>query len=286
MSAGWIVLALAVTAFIGFLWRAIGREKAPVRGLESAPADVSLSPASEPAERVLYATQLAPGIKMEVFARHRPTPRSEDYFLSRFRTLERIDHYTAASRLDGSLGRSRWAVLDEFDSLGLTRIATPTEVLGHEHTLESLKSMCRAQGLKVSGKKADVIARLLAANPYLVTIEQCSAYRVLTDAGVARMDRYFRDEERDWNAAATGIVAALDEGDLSAAVAIAESYNDSAIYPVMTFRGAQARDFIAGMWATPHESRATRIHAVLLGTIGTDYPGKWWVEKNEGLSKA
>ncbi len=23
-----------------------------------------------------------------------------------------------------------------------------------------------------------------------------------------------------------------------------------------------------------------------LGTIGTDYPGKWWVKKNEGLSKA
>ncbi len=286
MSAGWIVMALAVLAFVGFLWRAIGRERSPVKDLGPEPANATASLNSEPTERVLYATQIAPGIKMEVFARHRTTPRSEDYLLSRFRTLERIDHYTAASHLDASLGRSRWAVLDEFDCLGLTRIATPTEVLGHEHTLESLKSMCRAQGLKVSGKKADVIARLLAANPYQVPLEQCSAYRILTESGVARMDRYFRDEERDWNAAATGLVAALDEGDLSAAVAIAESYNDSAIYPVMTFRGAQARDFIAGMWATPHESRATRVHAVLLGTIGTDYPGKWWLEKHEGLSKA
>lgn len=267
MILAWFMFVLVVVALAGGLWRVLGRKDAPVPDIHPIITDA------------LSTNDLTGVLGVDFIADRPPSPKAEDYLLSRFRTLERVNDYTSANQLDRRLGRSRWAVFDEFDREGLTRLATPTEVLNQDHTLDSLKTMCRTEGLKVGGKKSEVIGRLLAANPLRVSLEQCSAYRILTEVGVARMERYFCEEERDWNLAATGIISALEEGDLSAAVDLAERYNEMAVYPVMAFRGAYARDFIARMWTTSGESFATRAHAVLSGTIGIDYPGKWWIDK-------
>lgn len=279
MSWVWVVLALVVSVLIAVLWIVLGRSAPPSANgnSESSSSDVSMG--DPVGEQVLYSTPIAPGLKMELFAKPRSGSRAEDELLSNFHRLERIDRYTAADYLDAELGRSRWAVLDEFDRERLTRLATPSEVLNHEHKLDSLRAMCRAENLKVSGKKAEVIARLLTANPLRVPLEQCSAYRTLTDAGTARVESYYREEERSWNAVAAAIIAALDRDDISAVVEIAQHYSESLTGPVMAVQGDMARSYVASMWATPGESRATRIYAVLMGTIGTSFPGKWWLDR-------
>ncbi|MDD2978222.1 SAP domain-containing protein [Aquabacterium sp.] len=279
MSWVWVALALVVSVLIAVLWIVLGRSTPPSADGNSESSSPDVSMGDPVGEQVLYSTPIAPGLKMELFAKPRSSSRAEDELLSNFHRLERIDRYTAADYLDAELGRSRWAVLDEFDRERLTRLATPSEVLNHEHKLDSLRAMCRAENLKVSGKKAEVIARLLTANPLRVPLEQCSAYRTLTDAGIARVESYYREEERSWNAVAAAIIAALDRDDISAVVEIAQHYSESLTGPVMAVQGDMARSYVAGMWATPGESRATRIYAVLMGTIGTSFPGKWWLDR-------
>ncbi|WP_300435574.1 SAP domain-containing protein [Zoogloea sp.] len=279
MILTWLALVFVVSALVIALWIAMGRQAPPSLDGNSSPTASDARTDGPSGEQVLYSTPIAPGLKMELFARPRSGSRAEDELLSNFHRLERIDRYTAADYLDAELGRSRWSVLDEFDRERFTRLATPSEVLNHEHKLDSLRAMCRAENLKVGGKKAEVIARLLAANPLRVPLEQCSAYRTLTDAGIARVESYYRKEERSWNAVAAAIIAALDRDDISAVVEIAQHYSESLTRPVMAVQGDMARSYVAGMWTTPAESRATRIYAVLMGTIGTSFPGKWWLDR-------
>lgn len=127
--------------------------------------------------------------------------KSEKHFLTTFRSVTEIDWFSKGTDWGAIYKRSLRAdpefVFSAFLENELVKSATPEELIDADYRVSDLKNELRNRGLKVSGKKADLIHRFLSAEPDFQSFLKTPKPRcVLTDRGRAITEEYFLQEEK------------------------------------------------------------------------------------------
>lgn len=102
-------------------------------------------------------------------------------------------------------------------------VCSPAERIGKAWTVEQLKACLSARGQSTAGKKADLVARLLAFDPHVADGEATDVLRC-SAAGKARHDEWRKPIEREASTAAGKALAALAGGQVIAAQDVIADY--------------------------------------------------------------
>lgn len=168
------------------------------------------------------------------------------------------------------LGEAPAASVHRFLAAGLIVPASLASKLSGSFTANELKAFLRARGLPVSGTKANVIERLIAADPVLMEakVANVTAY-ICTPAGKLLAEQYIAAEEERTRIAHERSLQYLQAGDMRKALAIVFEYESKQVFP----RG------IGCDWnRTPDRDDVARVQAVLniRPKILRSLPGDQW----------
>lgn len=85
-------------------------------------------------------------------------------FLGKFRTPRERTYAQGDTRWREALGGSPWQIIKSFYKRGHLEVADLPAKLGLQYTVAQLKDLLRERDLPVSGRKAELIARLIEAD--------------------------------------------------------------------------------------------------------------------------
>jgi hypothetical protein len=100
------------------------------------------------------------------------------------------------------------------------------------HTVAELRKILSSRGLKVSGKKAELVQRLLEADPK--GMEKLCAHRMIlrcTPAASQAVSRWEAERAQAFETATDDVIAALRNRHFKAAICIADAYQKSKFEP-------------------------------------------------------
>jgi len=91
--------------------------------------------------------------------------QAELLLLSKFLYPQALDYFKETSYWDEVLKEPQISIIERFIKDGLITNASSSSVMDYQYNTTKLKSMLKERGLKVSGLKADLIKRLVSADP-------------------------------------------------------------------------------------------------------------------------
>ena len=100
------------------------------------------------------------------------------------------------------------------------------------HTVAELKKILSSRGLKVNGKKAELVQRLLEADPK--GMEKLCAHRMIlrcTPAANQAVSRWEAEQAKAFETATDGVIAALRNRNFKTAIHTADAYRNNKFEP-------------------------------------------------------
>lgn len=115
---------------------------------------------------------------------------------------------------------------------GLLRRMTPEEIIAEDYKITELKEECKKRGLKVSGKKADLVARLLEADSDLLkSYEKRDDLWICTALGVVMVEDFYKQQEQMEKDLRTLVFAFFDNKRFKDAANAVEQIRSRRIFP-------------------------------------------------------
>ncbi|MGD0521910.1 MAG: SAP domain-containing protein [Terracidiphilus sp.] len=148
-------------------------------------------------------------------------------FLSARDTKDGFPDYWAPA-----FGMSPQCVIDGMVAHGALETLPLLEKIEFCHTVAELRKILSSRGLKVSGKKAELVQRLLEADPK--GMEKLCAHRMIlrcTPAASQAVSRWEAERAQAFETATDDVIAALRNRHFKAAICIADAYQKSKFEP-------------------------------------------------------
>lgn len=272
-------LALSIIAAV-LIWRAFARNKRR----EPEKPNVVFQPAETRQEDSARGTEESKPfpvrLTMELVVNHSYSVKAKDNLLSRFERGQ--DVADLPEYWDDKLGEDRLQVMKQFQRDGLIEPMPLAEKLEYVFNLVELKPMCKARGLKVSGRKVELANRLAEADASgMQQLVGSKNMMWLTLAGKAVVMDYYAGEIADYKAAEAKILEHLSDGNLTDAIAVSHRYKSNMLWP-----SGSDEDFdmnvLSGILSSPLGNRDERFLAALMFLLPQSYPGKWVFKKEIG----
>jgi SAP domain len=131
-----------------------------------------------------------------------------------------------------ALGKSPKHVIDEMVAHGALEPLPLLETIEICYTVAELKKILSSRGLRVSGKKAELVQRLLEADPK--GMEKLCAHRMVlrcTPAASQAVSRWEAEQSTAFETATDNVIAALRNRHFKAAICTADAYRKSKFVP-------------------------------------------------------
>jgi hypothetical protein len=131
-----------------------------------------------------------------------------------------------------AFGMSPQCVIDGMVAHGALEPLPLLEKIEFCHTVAELRKILSSRGLKVSGKKAELVQRLLEADPK--GMEKLCAHRMIlrcTPAANQGVSRWEAEREKAFETATDDVIAALRNRNFKAAIRTADAYRKSEFEP-------------------------------------------------------
>ncbi|MBR6089995.1 MAG: SAP domain-containing protein [Anaerolineaceae bacterium] len=122
--------------------------------------------------------------------------------------------------------------LDALSKDRMVRRMYPDEILDMDYRVPELKEECKIRGLKVSGKKADLIDRLLEADQDLrKACEKRDDLWICTAIGLVILEEFYRKMEQQEKDLQTQVFSLLEEKRYKDAAKAVEQIRNSLVFP-------------------------------------------------------
>jgi hypothetical protein len=131
-----------------------------------------------------------------------------------------------------AFGKSPKRVIDEMVAHEALEPLPLLETIEVCHTVAELKKILSSRGLKVNGKKAELVQRLLEADPK--GMEKLCAHRMIlrcTPAASQAVSRWEAEREKSLETATDDVIAALRNRNFKTAIRIADAYRKGKFEP-------------------------------------------------------
>jgi hypothetical protein len=131
-----------------------------------------------------------------------------------------------------AFGMSPQRVIDGMVAHGALEPVPLLEKIGICHTVAELKKILSSRGLKVNGKKAELVQRLLEADPK--GMEKLCAHRMIlrcTPAASQAVSRWKAEQARAFETASDSVIAALRNRYFKEAIRTADAYRKNKFEP-------------------------------------------------------
>lgn len=218
-------------------------------------------------------------LRMELFLSNAAPPTewarryTHLYLLSRFHSGADLfafhDHPAYADRL----GMSPEVVLDRFIKAGLIRKFNAEEALDHNLKVVEIKEILKSHSLATSGKKADLIKRLVGVDDQRVRNASESVFYVATAAGLNGLAVFYEHEKLRHQAAFLEIRQAVRLGDIGEALRVSAEYNEILMWSAARFGNDEfGRSALAGILSSKLGNEPERELAAMMALMPSDPP--------------
>lgn len=190
--------------------------------------------------------------------------------LSKYKHPQTRHEYEDRDYWEAALREPVRQAVDRFVADGYLRPATLSERLDTALRATDLKKLMKAHGLKVSGRKAELIDRLIQNAPDAAESEAANQQHVLalTEAGREHVGRYLSWERERRETAVAEVRACLERGDVNAAIVRHRAYMQSDVF------------------ADPHAHYPVEVHLEFLSDLKDASPGILASLRAEAMPKA
>lgn len=159
-------------------------------------------------------------------------PRSEEShwaFLSYFKYPQEIEKNAWIDNWSGTLGKPYEKVIQEFLDQGFLKKAGVKDKLAMKLRVQDLKRLLKEQGLKVSGKKEELLERYIEAQPHEAEEKALMVgdVYVCTSEGLQKVEQYAKRIADRRESADQEIRKLLAEGRIDQAVEVVQRFNQS-----------------------------------------------------------
>jgi hypothetical protein len=132
---------------------------------------------------------------------------------------------------DAKLGEPRQQAVQRWFDEGYYRLCSPLETLALTLTVAALKTMLKERGLKVSGKKSDLLDRLNTADPdVLETFAHDHPVWLLTDEALRMRDEFRSEETQEEALARQEVGKLLEAGEIEGACKVWQCYDAEKVF--------------------------------------------------------
>lgn len=152
--------------------------------------------------------------------------------LSKFRNGDSPTRYRDADYWETALGEKPASVVEQFTKEGMLEPAGLTELIAYKFKASDLKSMLKDNGLKVSGRKEELIQRLIDndAKAMSEATKDIDLYRC-TAAGLQLAENCLEAEKTKRESAEREVLDLLAREEYSKAVSVVARYEASQVFP-------------------------------------------------------
>ena len=154
------------------------------------------------------------------------------HLLAQFLREHTLDDFARGDRWRLVLKESPSKAVKRFVKEGLVARADLASQLAYRLKATEIKDMLRERGLKVSGRKEDLIARLIEADP--AGAKQAAGRLevfVATEAGRALAEQYVAQERQKREAAELAVMKALEAEDYEEACRVVSAFEEQQVFP-------------------------------------------------------
>jgi hypothetical protein len=152
--------------------------------------------------------------------------------LSKFRTCNSLDRYRDDEDWEGALQQKVQIVIDQFLNDGVLQPAGLKEKLDYKFKAIELQSLLKASGLKISGRKEELIQRLIGNDPQAMQEATSGLDLYLcTEVGTRLVDNFLEGEKAKQDAAEREVLGLLEKREFSKAVHVMAQFEASQVFP-------------------------------------------------------
>jgi hypothetical protein len=164
-------------------------------------------------------------------------------FLSKFLSRKTIDYYDMREEWKAALGEHPQEAIKRYLDDDMIKYSDLHDLLDYKYKVPELKVMCKERDLPVSGRKGDLINRVIQANPEAaqnavrgLKVLQCN------EKGSVVAKQYLACEEEKRKSVELQVLEALQNGKLKEACLIAASHEAEQVLPRFSFGSGQGND--------------------------------------------
>ncbi len=152
--------------------------------------------------------------------------------LSKFRNGDSPARYRDAEYWDTVLKEKAVKVIDQFHKEGVLEPAGLRELVDYKFKVSDLRLMLKERGLKVSGRKEELIQRLIENDEHSMrnATKGLNLYRCTTE-GIQLAEHYLEGEKAKRDAAERDVLYLLARREFPKAVRIVAQYEASQVFP-------------------------------------------------------
>lgn len=195
------------------------------------------------------------------------------YLLSRFHSGADLFAFHDHPAYTDRLGMSPAVVLDRFIKAGLIRKFNAEEALDHNLKVVEIKEILKSHNLATSGKKADLIKRLVGVDDQRVRNASESVFYVATAAGLNELAVFYEHEKLRHQAAFLEIRQAVRLGDIGEALRVSAEYNEILMWSAARFGNDEfGRSALAGILSSKLGNEPERELAAMMALMPSDPP--------------
>jgi hypothetical protein len=152
--------------------------------------------------------------------------------LSKFRICNSLDRYRDDEDWEGALQQKVQIVIDQFLNDGVLQPAGLKEKLDYKFKAIELQSLLKASGLKISGRKEELIQRLIGNDPQAMQEATSGLDLYLcTEVGTRLVDNFLEGEKAKQDAAEREVLGLLEKREFSKAVHVMAQFEASQVFP-------------------------------------------------------
>lgn len=204
-------------------------------------------------------------VKLELTVNYYYSPAAKDAVLAKFEgglVISELPEYW-----DQKLGESRMELIKDFENKGLITLMPDVDKLECIFSLTELKDMCRANGLKVSGKKIELSKRLFENDrPSMSDLVKDSQLMGLTERGYVLVNQYREKRKADYQAARDKILIHLSDGNMTDAIKTSHEYKSKQVWG----NGYDEKfdmDFLSGVLHSKLGNKEEKFEAALIHLV-------------------
>jgi len=152
--------------------------------------------------------------------------------LSKFRNSSSLDRYRKADYWEEVLKEKPLKVIERFIKEGMLEPAGLQELVSYKFNASELKSLLKEKGLKVSGRKDDLVQRLIENDEQLMRDSTKDLiFYCCTNDGIKLVDHYLEGERKKKESVDSAILDLLAKKEFSEAVRVVAQYEASQVFP-------------------------------------------------------